>query len=253
MTPRQEVHRAPWIQIHKGQRPPTRAVFVSRPHRFAALCRLETGEVVEAHLPNPGRLTGTAAPGRAVLLDGPLNDPKRSLQWTCLAMREPTAWVGTVTTAANRALPALIEGGWLKELGSPLRLEAEVRRGHSRFDWRLSFADEDPLWVECKSATLRAPHRTVSFPDAVTQRGTRHLRELGAMAGAGERCAVVFVAQRADVRRFTTAREIDPAFAEALAWARGEGVLVLAASVRIGPRGLQPHRRLEVEAAFARD
>lgn len=244
---------APWIQVHKGPSPPTRGVFVSRPHRFAALCQLASGEIVEAHLPNPGRLTGTAAPGRAVLLDGPLNDPRRSLQWTCLAMREPTAWVGTVTTAANRALPALLQGGWLEELGAPTLLEAEVRCGRSRFDWRLSYSDEEPLWVECKSATLLAPGRTVSFPDAVTQRGTRHLRELGEMSRKGARCAVVFVAQRADVRRFAAAREIDPAFAEALTWAREEGVMVLAASVRIGPRGLQPHRRLEVEAAFTYD
>ncbi|MDF1566178.1 MAG: DNA/RNA nuclease SfsA [Deltaproteobacteria bacterium] len=234
-----------WVPLHRIGAAPTRARFVERPHRFAARCELASGELVEAHLPNPGRLTGTAAPGREVLLDGPLGDPRRSLQWTCLAMREPTAWVGTVTTAANRALPLLLEAGLLPELGAPTRLEPEVRHGHSRFDWRLTLPSGEPLWVEVKSATL-GEGRTVSFPDAVTARGSRHLSELAELARAGDRCAVVFVAQRADVRAFRAAREIDPAFADALEAAAAAGVTILAASLRIGPRGMQVHRRLEL-------
>lgn len=226
-------------------RRPVEAVFLERPHRFAARCRLASGEVVEAHLPNPGRLTGTAAPGRRALLDGPYPPGKRKLLWTCLALREPTAWVGTVTTAANRAFPLLLAEGFFPELDGAEPERAEVARGRSRFDWALRDRDGARIWVEVKSATL-AEGRRALFPDAVTARGARHLGELAEMARAGERCAVAFVAQRADVRSFEAARSIDPAFADALATAREAGVQILAASLSVGPAGLRPSRRLEV-------
>jgi sugar fermentation stimulation protein A len=222
---------------------PTRAVFVDRPHRFAARCRLESGEIVEAHLPNPGRLTGTLGVGRAVLLDGPWPEGARKLRWTCVAIREPRAWVGTVTQLVNRAFPHLLDDGLFPELGEVIERRPEVRHGASRFDWHLKAPDGSGTWVECKSVTLGRGARAL-FPDAVTARGARHLRELAALCRAGERCAVVFLAQRGDVESFEAARDIDPAFAEALGEARDAGVGVLAARLSVSTRGLAAGRRL---------
>lgn len=222
---------------------PTPAIFLERPHRFAARCRLESGEVVEAHLPNPGRLTGTVGEGRPVLLDGPWPPGRRKLRWTCVAIREPRAWVGTVTHLVNRAFPPLLDAGLFPELGPVASLRPEVRHGRSRFDWHLEAPDGRGTWVECKSVTLGRGAKAC-FPDAVTARGARHLNELAELSRRGERCAVVFLAQRGDVRAFEAARDVDPAFADALAAADEAGVTVLAARVSVSPKGLAAGRRL---------
>ena len=203
--------------------------------------------MVEAHLPNPGRLTGTAAPGRAVLLDGPYPEGRRKLLWTCVAMREPSAWVGTVTTRANDAFPLLLDQGVFPELGEVAARRPEVRLGRSRFDWRLEAPDGTPTWVECKSVTL-AEGALARFPDAVTARGARHLTELAELSRSGTRAAVAFIAQRGDVDRLEAARDIYPTFADALAAAREAGVVVLGARLRVGPEGLTPDGRLELTA-----
>jgi sugar fermentation stimulation protein A len=108
-----------WIPI-KGPRAGTltKAIhgrFVERPHRFAARVELAGGEIVEAHVPNPGRLTGVLAPGCRVALEGPV-PPPRTLRYTMLAARVERTWVGTVTTYANRVFPTLLEAGLFPEL-----------------------------------------------------------------------------------------------------------------------------------------
>ncbi|RMG12663.1 MAG: DNA/RNA nuclease SfsA [Deltaproteobacteria bacterium] len=221
---------------------PLEATLLARPHRFAVTCRLASGETVQAHLPDPGRLTGTAVPGAAVWLDGPFALGRRKLPWTCVAMRAGSTWVGTHSALANRALPVLLAAGLLPELGRPERLRREVRRGRSRFDWVLESAGTE-RWVEVKSVTLAAGDRA-RFPDAVTRRGARHLTELTEMARDGLQTAVVFVAQRGDVHRFEAAAEIDPALASALGAAQEAGVRILAAAMEVSEAGLLPLRRL---------
>lgn len=224
---------------------PLEATFIERPHRFMVRCQLPSGEVVEAHMPNPGRLTGTAAPGRALLLDGPFDTARRKLRYTCVAIREPSAWVGTVTTRVNQAFPLLHARGHFPSLAGTTLERAELKVGASRFDWALRDPAGERVLVECKSVTFARGTRVV-FPDAVTARGARHLRELTELAAAGQRAAVVFLAQRGDVEAFEAARDIDPTFADALDEARAGGVEILATSLRVSPEGLWEGRHLRL-------
>jgi sugar fermentation stimulation protein A len=106
--------------------------------------------------------------------------------------------------------------------------------GRSRFDFLLRGRGNRRLALEVKSVTL-VEEEVGLFPDAVTARGARHLRELADLAGrAGWAAAVLFAVQRADVRRVRAAREIDPNFAAALEEARRAGVRVLARRCRVG-------------------
>jgi len=210
---------------------------VDRPNRFVARVRLR-GEVVEAHLPNPGRLTGTVSPGCPVLLDGPFPAPRR-LAWTMVAAREPRAWVGTVTTYANRVFPSLWRGGLLPELdGESLR--AEVAHGRSRFDFRVGEA-----FVEVKSVTLLRDGAGL-FPDAVTARGARHCDELARLARRGHAVAIAFVAQRGDVASVAPEDDIDPGFGRAIRAAARAGVRVLACALEMTPDGATSARRIPV-------
>jgi sugar fermentation stimulation protein A len=196
---------------------------------------MDGGEEVMAHLPNPGRLTGTVSPRCEVLLDGPFPAP-RVCPYTVVAFREPSALVGAVTTYANRLFEATWQHGVFPELSGE-ELSTEIVHGQSRFDFRI-----DETFVEVKSVTF-AKARSALFPDAVTARGARHCRELAAF---GPNAAIVFVAQRGDVDSIRPADEIDPKFAAALRSAASAGVQVLGCAVEITPAGARDVRRIPV-------
>ena len=217
---------------------PLRATFIERPHRFAVVVRLRGGAVVEAHLPNPGRLTGVIAPSCAVLVDGPY-PPPRSLRYTLVASKQGGTWIGTNTIYANHVFPSLVERGLFPELEAG-SIRAEVTHGRSRFDFQLG-----SMFVEVKSVTL-ATNGAARFPDAVTARGARHCDELAALSRGGQPCAIVFVAQRGDVVSVAPEDDVDPAFGIALRAAAKAGVLVLACALDITPVGASRACRVPV-------
>jgi len=222
---------------------PLPARFLERPNRFTAVVELAGGGRVRAHLPNPGRLTGTLAPGCEVLLDGPY-PPPRALPYTVVAAREGRTLVCTITTYANRLFPVLRRLELFPELPDG-ELAAEVAHGPSRFDFRAGGA-----LVEVKSVTLRRSGGWGLFPDAVTARGARHVRELAELARSGRRTAILFMAQRGDVRRIAPAKDIDPAFAAALAEAASAGVVLLGCAVRMRLKGAVSARRVPVHLDY---
>lgn len=236
--------------------------FIERPHRFAARVELADGAIVDAHVANPGRLTGVLSPGCRVALEGPL-PPPRSLRYTMLAVRVKRTWVGTVTTYANRVFPVLLSAGLFPELGAgggsdartgikaergqerdPETTAVEIRRevvhGRSRFDFEIG-----GRFVEVKSVSL-ANGSAGLFPDAVTARGARHCNELAALTRRKRPTAIVFVAQRGDVVSVAPEDEIDPDFGASLRRAARAGVLVLACALDITPRGARAARRIPV-------
>lgn len=227
--------------LTRAREVPLRGRFVARPNRFAAEVELADGERVAAHVPNPGRLTGTLVAGCEVWIDGPFPPPRR-LPYTLVAARESRAWVGTVTTYANRVFPALLARGLFPELRGR-RLEAELRHGRARFDFRVGRA-----LVEVKSVTL-ADGCGGRFPDAVTARGARHCLALARLARRRQPAAIVFVAQRGDVRWVAPDDEVDPAFAAALRRAARAGVRIFACALDLGPIGARRARRVPVRLA----
>jgi sugar fermentation stimulation protein len=212
--------------------------FLARPNRFTAVVEIAGDGCVVAHVPNPGRLTGTLVPGCEVWLDGPFPPPRR-LPYTLLAAREADTWVGTVTTYANAVFPTLVARGLFPELAGR-RLVAELRHGRSRFDFRVGRTT-----VEVKSVTL-AEAGGGRFPDAVTARGARHCLELARLARRRQPAAIVFVAQRGDVRWVEPDDAVDPRFGAALRAAARAGVRLLACALEIGPRGAQRVTRVPV-------
>lgn len=216
---------------------PLRARFRARPNRFVAEVELPDGLLARAHLPNSGRLTGTLVPGCTLLLDGPC--PGRRCEYTVVAAREGSTWVGTVPVYANRVFPALWRGGLFPEIAGTA-LAAEIPHGRSRFDFTVDGAP-----VEVKSVTLVAG-RVARFPDAVTARGARHCDELGRLARRGVPTAIVFVALRGDVDAVEPEDEVDPELGAALRRAARRGARVLACSLELAPGGAVAARRIPV-------
>ncbi len=140
-----------------------------------------------------------------------------------------------------------ITNGVVPELGGYQDLRCEVPYGdRSRVDILLSDGDER-CYVEVKNVTLVDDEGRYAFPDAVTVRGQKHLRELTTMVAAGHRAAMLFVIQRSDGDTFVPADNIDPDYGEALRLAAGSGVEVLAYRAGVDPEGITLAERVETD------
>lgn len=201
------------------------ARFVSRPNRFLAVVELE-GERVEAHLPDPGRLKELLLPGAGVWVR-PASGPNRRTRFTLAMVRAASGeLVSVVTPLTNELVAEALETGRIAELADWRAAAREYSWGRSRFDFLLAWGDGARMLLEVKSVTL-VEDRCALFPDAVTARGARHVRELAEAKSQGLEATIIFVVQRRDAESVSAARAIDPNFAEALEAARRSGVGVL--------------------------
>jgi len=203
------------------------ARFTSRPNRFVVECVLD-GKVVRAHLPNPGRLWELLLPGATLYLTRLPPAPGRRLEHLAVAVERDGAPVMLHTHHTNTVAAQLIREGRVPGLEGAVIVRPEHRVGHSRFDFLLRKGGRDFL-LEVKSCTLF--HRTLAmFPDAVSARATKHLRELADLSGGGYDTGVLFVVHAPQSRYFMPEHHTDLEFSRALHGVR-ESVQVRAISV----------------------
>ena len=202
-------------------------LIVKRYKRFLADVELADGSVVTAHCTNTGTMASCWEAGDPVLLE-PSRNPARKLPFTWLACLRAGAWVGVETGMPNRVVAEAARRDRLPGLPGLHSVLTEQKYGdeRSRIDVLARDRDGRCVYIEVKNATLRVGCG-VRFPDAVTLRGAKHLRELRAMVRLGHRAALVFYVQRSDVTSFDAAREIDPAYALELDRAAADGVEIL--------------------------
>jgi sugar fermentation stimulation protein A len=177
------------------------------------------------------------------------DDPKRKLPGTWEIAETPQGRLACVNTArANTLVEEALRAGVIAELAGFGNLKREVAYGleNSRADFRLDFAS-GPAFIEVKSVTLGFDGTTVAaFPDAVTTRGSKHLRELAALARDGVRAVQLYCVNLSNIDAVRPAEEIDPAYAAALREAVSAGVEVLAYGVELTPEEVRVSRRLDV-------
>jgi sugar fermentation stimulation protein A len=228
--------------------PLVEGLLVQRYQRFLADVSLTDGRVVTAHCPNTGSMLGCKTPGSRVWLS-PADNPARKLQWTWeLVEVAPGVTVGVHTGRSNGLVREAIEAGRVPELAGYTRIRPEVKYGEgSRIDLLLQAEGRPDCYVEVKNVTAAVEGRIGYFPDAVTTRGAKHLREMSAMVAAGHRAVLVFCVQRTDVDGVRPADHIDPDYGQAFRHALAAGVEVLALGARLDPHGIELVRRLVVE------
>ncbi len=226
--------------------PLTEGSLIRRYRRFLADVRLRDGSVVTAHCPNTGSLLGCDRPGAPVWLSRS-EAPRRRLAWTWeLVEPAPGVRVCIHTGRTNAIVAEAVEGGRIAPLAGYARLRREVRFGRegSRVDLLL----EDPVrgrcFVEVKHVTAVDGAGHAIFPDAVTVRGRRHLRELVHHLRKGDRAVLVFCVARGDARALRPADEIDPAYGAALREALAAGIEAYAYACRVGTRSVAISRQL---------
>ena len=214
-------------------------VFHSRPNRFIALVDVGGREEV-CHVKNTGRCRELLLPGAQVVLS--VSDhPARKTKYVLVAVwNEGTGLVNMDSQAPNAAaaelLPRLFPGAVIR---------AEQRCGLSRFDFSLE-TEQGVGYLEVKGCTLEREGHAY-FPDAPTERGVKHLRELTELRRQGRCAAVLFLVQMKGVHAFSPNDGTDPAFGAALREARGAGVEILCYDCLVTPESMIADQPVPVE------
>jgi sugar fermentation stimulation protein A len=215
--------------------PLTEARLVQRYKRFFAAVRFSDGSFATAHCANPGAMLGLTHPDSRVLVAN-VASRTRTLPWSLEAVEDAGHWVGVNASRPNGLVADALARGAISEFAAYPGVRREVRYGaNSRVDFLLTGDGMPDAYVEVKNVHFLRRKRLAEFPDSVTARGARHLRELAAMRAAGHRAALLYVVQRDDADALAVSRDIDPEYGAAFDAARAAGVEMLAYRCRISP------------------
>ncbi|NJO47598.1 MAG: DNA/RNA nuclease SfsA [Oscillatoriales cyanobacterium RM2_1_1] len=213
-------------------------ILIKRYQRFLADIQLDSGEIITAHCPNTGPMTGVCTPGSPVQVSHSSN-PKRKLAYTWEMIQvqdtKPT-WVGINTALPNRIIKLALEQRLFPELGDYQQIRSEVPYGQgnkSRVDFLLA-GNPQSIYLEVKNTTW-AIKNTVLFPDTVTERGQKHLRELSEIVHQGDRAVMLYLVNRGDCTEFAPGDTADPLYGQLLRTALTQGVEILSCQFQVTP------------------
>ena len=212
--------------------------FLKRYKRFFADVEL-AGKIEVAHVPNTGSLksviSSAGSPVQECLVS-PAKDPNRKLKFTLEAIKSDSGhWVGVNTSWPNTLAKEAFEKGTFPHWKKFSKLNSEVKiNAESRLDLMLETDTGDRHYVEIKNVTMRSGE-VAQFPDAVTERGQKHLIELMNLVKKGHSAEILFAVQRDDVKSFSAAHEIDPEYAKLLKQAKEAGVKISVYPIVISP------------------
>ena len=208
--------------------------------RFFADIELETGEMITAHCPNTGPMTGVCEIGNLVYVS-PSNNPKRKLAYTWEMIQIQDTWVGVNTNLPNQVIKQALTQKIFPELADLYdTVKSEVPYGQdrkSRIDFLLSQSGQPDIYLEVKNTTL-AQNQLALFPDTVTTRGQKHLEELAALLPSARSVMLYFI-NRGDCSEFSPGDEFDPHYGQLLRQGISQGLMVLPCRFEVSPQGLR--------------
>ncbi|WP_297206329.1 DNA/RNA nuclease SfsA [uncultured Pluralibacter sp.] len=205
------------------------ARLIKRYKRFLADVITPSGEALTLHCPNTGAMTGCAVPGDTVWYSTSESKTRKYPHTWEITETAGGDFICVNTLRANTLAKEAIAEGQISELAGYSQLRSEVKYGaeRSRIDVMLQAQGRPDCYIEVKSVTLAEKDQGY-FPDAVTARGQKHLRELMSVAADGDRAVLLFAVLHSAITRFAPARHIDPVYAQLLKEAYDKGVEVLA-------------------------
>jgi len=227
------------------------ARLIKRYKRFLADVRLDNDEVITVHCPNTGSMKNCVDENAEIWLSKS-NNPKRKYQYTWEYLTTSRGHhVGVNAAKANQLVKSAIGDDLVKELAGYETIRPEVKYGdeNSRIDLLLQHIKRKDCYVEVKSVTLLEdpPSRGIGyFPDAVSERGAKHLRELIRIQQSNARSVLIFCVQHTGIKEVRPADHIDSGYGKLLRKALDSGVEVLAYKVRKSNKGFRLWRALPI-------
>ena len=217
------------MHIEKGN-------FLERPNRFTALVEMD-GRIETCHVKNTGRCRELLQPGTEVWLDKSSN-PNRKTAYDLVSVRKGDRIINIDSQAPNRAVSEWLKDGGNQLFSNVTYVKPECRYGESRIDFYVEAECGRRIFLEVKGVTLEE-EGIARFPDAPTERGIRHIRELQRAVAEGYEACILFVIQMKGIRHFEPNDRTHPQFGEALREACREGVKVLAYDCQVTPEEMR--------------
>lgn len=214
--------------------------FISRPNRFIANVLID-GEIHKCHVKNTGRCRELLVPGCEVWLEHSKSE-KRKTEYSLITVNKSGKLINMDSQAPNKAVEEWLEKGGL--LPNIKLLKREQKWGDSRFDFYFE-TENEKAYAEVKGVTLEE-NGVVMFPDAPTERGVKHVKELYKLKEKGFSAYLIFVIQMKDVKYFTPNIKTHKEFADALIEAEKAGVKIVAADCFVSPDTMEIRDRVRI-------
>ena len=202
------------------------------------------GNIITAHCPNTGSMYGLLKKGNKVWLTRS-NNPNRKLQYTLQIIQDKKSKVGVNTHLTNKIVKHALENNLIKEFDKNIKIKPETKFGsNTRFDF---FIEKNKLkaFIEVKNVTLSRKKGLAEFPDAITSRGLKHIKELIKASKKGYKIYILYLIQRNDCKVFKIAEDIDPEYSHSLSKAVKNKLNVLCFDCKFSPKGIKLNRKVK--------
>lgn len=219
-------------------------IFVKRPNRFNAIVILE-GEEITVHVPNTGRCREILKEGTKVFLREELNPNRKTKYDLVAAIKDENILISIDSQIPNKVVFEALNQGQIDKLKKFDKILKEKTFGKSRFDFKLSTGDDEEYYLEVKGVTLE-DKGYARFPDAPTERGTKHILELIEAKKKGYGAGILFLIQLEGVSRFSPNDSTDPEFGNALRLANENGIDIFAYNCIVDKEGIQINEEVEI-------
>jgi len=219
-------------------------LFIKRYKRFFVDVKINS-KIVTAHCPNTGSMYGLLNKGNKVWLSKS-NNPNRKLKYTLEIIEDDKSKVGVNTHSTNKIVKHAILNNLVKEFNNITEIKPEVNFGtNTRFDF-LIIHKKKKVFLEVKNVTLSRKKGIAEFPDAVTTRGLKHIKELIIASKKNYKIFLLFLIQRNDCSKFTIAKDIDPEYRNALVKAAKNKLNILCYDCKFSSKGIILNKQIKI-------
>ena len=224
------------------------AKFIERPNRFITIIEID-GIQYRSHLPDPGRLKELLIPGADLMVRKAPASSERQTQYSTVMVKHKGQLISLVSSLPNQFVKEALEQKKLSMFKSFTLIRPEISVGSHRFDFLLIDHQENKFYLEVKSVTF-VKNGVAQFPDAGTERGTKHALALKGLVESGERAGILFVCQRSDATSFRPMWERDPKLAQAVLTASQAGVKVWCITLNVSESEMTFCKEIPVNLAM---
>ena len=219
-------------------------IFIKRYKRFFVDVQINR-KIVTAHCPNTGSMQGLLKKGNTVWVTKS-NNPKRKLKFTLQIVKDGNSKVGVNTHLTNRIVLDALNKNIIKEFDKDISVKSEVKFGkNTRFDFLLS-TKNFKAFLEVKNVTLKRKPKNAEFPDSITSRGTKHIKELLNAKKKGFKIYIIFIVQREDCDKFSIANDIDPEYSKTLSLAVKKKLNILCYDCKFSSKRIEINKKIKI-------
>ncbi len=219
-------------------------VFLKRYKRFFADIKVKN-KLIKAHCPNSGSMMGLLKKGNHVWITKS-NNPNRKLKYTLQIIKVKNSKIGVNTHFTNKIVNHGLENNLIRYFTNKVKIYKEkVFNKNTRFDFYLE-DNENKIFLEVKNVTLKRKNKLAEFPDSVTSRGTKHIKELINAKKRGFKAFLMFVIQREDCDKFNVAKDIDPEYSKTLKIALKQKLKVICYDCKFSSKGIKLNKEIKI-------